>query len=225
MSAAADRGCSSDAAPAAASVESRLGAIESVLSDLGATMRRMEAAPAAAQSNTTPDAGAQTEVTRMVREAIDAANAAGVESGSFRRGASSPSAFAVPAGHQQDGSGPPSIRAHSPTPSPSVSRRATADSDTNTIEPAATDSGSGRGGAEATEQVRTSSSHPCSPTPLTRSLHIPDTRVVPPLRPLPFCLRRTEESRRSARDQRPALLLRERRRRIGADSGPQARGR
>lgn len=165
MSAAADRGCSSDAAPAAASVESRLGAIESVLSDLGATMRRMEAAPAAAQSNTTPDAGAQTEVTRMVREAIDAANAAGVESGSFRRGASSPSAFAVPAGHQQDGSGPPSIRAHSPTPSPSVSRRATADSDTNTIEPAATDSGSGRGGAEATEQVRTSSSHPCSPPP------------------------------------------------------------
>ena len=153
MSAAAEAGCASDAAPAEASVESRLGAIESVLSDLGATMKRMEAAPAGAQSPTPPGSEAQAEVTRMVGEAIAAANAAGVESGSFRRGATPPSAFAVFGGNQ-DGSASPSIRSHSPTPSPVGSRRATTDSDKVAAQPTVADSGSGRGGEEKTELVR-----------------------------------------------------------------------
>lgn len=158
----AEAGCASDAAPAVASVEMRLGTIESVLSDLGATMRRIEASPACAQSSALPDGGA--EVTRMVGEAIAAANAAGVETGSFRRAASPPSSFAVFGGHGHKlDSASSSIQSHSPTGPLVGSCRDGGGIETSAAQAATASSGSGSGVEQPPAQVRA-----CSPLFLPR---------------------------------------------------------
>ena len=204
MSAAAEAGAASDAAPAEASVETRLGTIESVLSDLGATMKRMEAAPAGALSPTPQGAEAQAEVTRMVGEAIAAANAAGVESGSFRRGATLPSAVAV-FGGKQDGGASPSIRSHSPTPTSVGSRRATTDSDEVAAQPTAADSGSGRGGEEKTDLVRARALPPPAPRARGTGGHAA-ARALLPHYPTPLVLRLTPPLLPAARRCSPKAL-------------------